>query len=137
MSTIDFDDIINRFDEELKEDLLFDDFSLHEKQLRLPGIKHKWVGRLIRYKADLYKIERAQKELLDRLQEQIIEESIVTISNKNAIDLAKQHDKYKKLERVYRDISLIIDYLERVEKICAQSSFDIKNIIELRKLELM
>ena len=39
-----------KYSEELKEDTKVDELNLLQKQLMLPGIKHKWVARLINQK---------------------------------------------------------------------------------------
>ena len=44
-------------------------------------------------------------------------------------------DIIKKIDQEIEEVDLIIDYLEKVESICRSMTFDIKNAVELEKLE--
>ena len=46
--------ILEEYLKEMEKDVVFDDFTIKETQMKLPAIKHKWVGRLVRHKQDLH-----------------------------------------------------------------------------------
>jgi hypothetical protein len=53
--------------------------------------------------------------------------------------LSKQAEKNLTVQKIIikmEECELLIDYLEKVEKVCNSTSFDIKNLVELKKLEM-
>jgi len=46
-------DLLERYISELSEDVCIDEFNMKDVQMKLPAIKHKWTGRLIRAKIDI------------------------------------------------------------------------------------
>lgn len=121
---------------ELKEDTKVDELNLLQKQLMLPAIKHKWVARLIEQKRYLNNLERKKKmskiAVLSSLEEQGLPPGIPKAS------LEKKIDNSETLQKINVDIeetTLLIEYLEKVESIFRSMTYDIKNIIEINKLE--
>ena len=55
-------EIIEKYQEELKDHLTIDEFNLKDTQLQLAGRKHIWVGRLMRHKHELNTLQRQKKE---------------------------------------------------------------------------
>jgi len=41
---------LDKFQAEAKEDTMIDMMNIHDKQMRLPAVKHKWISRLINAK---------------------------------------------------------------------------------------
>jgi hypothetical protein len=130
-------DILARFSEEIQIDTHIDELNVLEKQLRLPGIKHKWVSRLIENKKKLH--------LLNQKKENIKEDVIIQLSKGEGIppSVSKQSLEkkiresaiYKKIQEEILEAELIIEYLEKVESILRSMTYDIKNIIDINKLE--
>ena len=50
-------EILNKYDVELSNILTIDEFNIKDIQLKLPGIKHIWAGRLIRHKKELLDVK--------------------------------------------------------------------------------
>ena len=48
---------------EMEKDVIFDDFTIKETQMKLPAIKHKWVGRLIRHKQTTHSLQSRYDKL--------------------------------------------------------------------------
>lgn len=122
---------------EIQEDLKLDRISLLEKQLILPAIKHKWVSRLIQYKrtknALLKKKKNLKEEVLKSLKDS---ENIPLNIPKASLDKKlESSDIVKKIDDEIEELLIIIEYLEKVESICRSMTFDIKNAVELEKLE--
>lgn len=134
---MDLEETIKKYNAELQDDLMLDDFVLHDKQMRMPGIKHKWVARLIHHKTSLHKLKEGKESAIEEIQEQIRAQALTVMSSTALKAATDKHELVKKFNNRIKQEELVIDYLERVEKICAQTSFDIKNIVELKKLEVM
>lgn len=128
--------LFEKYHMEAENDLKLDDFTIKDSQLKLPGVKHKWVGRLIKQKIEKNKLEEVRKEALNKIVEQIRQDSPVLLSDKALYQQACNHELVQKIDAKIEESKVLIDYLERLEKVCSQASFDIKNVIELRKLEI-
>ena len=129
--------IIDQYNEELKEHLVIDELNIKDVQLRLPGRKHLWVGRLIRHKQELNDLKNKKGILITKLTKSIQESSAVRLSVPAAEKVAWNTEPMKELSRRMQEQELIIEFLEKVEKIFNGISYDIKNIVEIQKLETL
>ena len=129
--------IIDQYNEELKKHLVIDELNIKDVQLGLPGKKHLWVGRLIRHKQEVNELKTKKHKLIQLLTKQIQEQSNVRLSVPAAEKVAWNMDSVKEINNRISDLELVIEFLEKVEKIFNGMSFDIKNIIEIQKLETL
>jgi hypothetical protein len=128
---------INKYFEEIKEDLKLDQINILEKQLILPSIKHKWVSYLIRSKIQKNELEKKKKDLKENILKKYTDEKIIpTGIPKSALNAKIESSKIiKEIDEQIKDLNLIIDYLEKVEKIFTTFSYDISNATKLMVLE--
>ena len=129
--------IIDQYNEELKEHLVIDELNIKDVQLRLPGRKHLWVGRLMRHKQELNDLKNKKGLLITKLTKSIQESSAVRLSVPAAEKVAWNTEPMKELSKRMQEQELIIEFLEKVEKIFNGISYDIKNIVEIQKLETL
>lgn len=128
-------DILEKYSKEIEEDAKIDRFGLTDKQMLLPGIKHKWVARLIQHKEKVQKLKKLKKLTKIKLINQLESESNVSLS-KVALDNKAENDQsLKDIQEKIEQEELIILYLEKVETILRAMSYDIKNIVDLIKIE--
>lgn len=122
---------------EMEKDVFFDDFTIKETQMKLPAIKHKWVGRLVRHKQESHKL----KDEFDRVKRKLIDDakksSTYQVSTPALEKIVVKHDTMIKLQTQIDDCMLLIEYLEKAEKLFSSMSFDIKNLIEIMKMETL
>lgn len=130
-------DLLNRYLQEAEEDSKLDVFTVKDVQSQLPAIKHKWVGRLIRAKRKLGMLYEAKEELVDELLVKAKEQSQYTISDSALQKTVMKTNTIKQADRQIKEYKLIIDFLERTEKVFSSMTFDIKNLTEVMKLETM
>ncbi len=130
-------DLLTKYNDELSKDLVIDELNLKEVQLTLPGKKHLWVGRLIRHKTTLNNLKNAKKEKISELINRFKASSEVKLTTPVAEKYANNTAIIVDLNNQINEAELIIEYLEKVEKILTSMSFDIKNIIEIQKLETL
>ena len=125
---------IEIYSEEITEDLKIDELDLRDKQMELPALRHKWVGRLIRGKHSKVKLEKLRKETI---AENVSSAKIapIDLSDRALYEKAKHHSSVRVIDEELRQTELLIDYLERVERIFMNMGFDIKNLLEIIKLE--
>lgn len=121
--------------EELKIFLQFDELNLKEKQLMLPGMKHRYATIYIRTKASMDKLHLERKRLIRQVVDEINRESPVKLSIIAAEKLAAEHETVSEINLKIKNSELILEICEKAEKILSSASFDIKNLVELIKLE--
>jgi hypothetical protein len=121
--------------EEVEKDLVVNDFNIKETQLRLPARKHYWVARLIEAKSELQKLNDKEKKLQKKLAIKIKEEAPMHLTDKVISTLIDEQDEMFNIKDNKRDLTNVIEYLEKVEKIMSGMHWEIRNIIELNKLE--
>ena len=129
MSTLD------KYMEEIVQDTNVDNFNILDVQMRLPAIKHKWVGRLMRHKFEVKELRKQKEKLIRELTNKLVSESPVKIAEPVAEKKVSKVDSVLTIDAEIKDAYLLIEYLEKVEKIFSSMTFDIKNVTEIMKLE--
>ena len=110
---------------------------LKDVQMKLPGIKHKWAGRLIRAKLQISSKYREKDELVKELAAKLVEESPVTISVPLAQKKVEDHKKVLEINQYIKRLRLVVEFLEKTEKTLSSMTFDIRNLVEIIKLETL
>jgi hypothetical protein len=128
-------DVYSQYIEELTEDTKIDEMSLKEKALFLPGIKAKWVARIITHKNNLNKLEKRKPKLLEAFINKIKEEAPLRLHSSIAKDKAEAMPEIQEINLKITEEKNIIEFLEKVEKIFSSMSFDISNIVKIIQLE--
>jgi len=121
----------------MEKDVFFDDFTIKETQMKLPAIKHKWVGRLVRHKQDLFRKRAEYDRLKKRLVEEARKNSTYQVTTPALEKVVVKHETMIKQQHEIDDMELLIELLERAEKLFSSMSFDIKNLIEIMKMETL
>lgn len=128
-------DVYNQYIEELKTDTAVSEIDLKEKALYLPGIKAKWVSRLILHKNQVNKLEKQKANTIRDLIELYKKEAPIKLHNTVVKEKAEQSSQVLEITEKISQEKLILDFLERVEKIFSSMSFDISNIVKIVQLE--
>lgn len=130
-------DLLNQYLAEAEEDARLDVFTVKDVQSKLPAIKHKWVGRLIRAKRKLSNLYDVKEELMEELMIKAKEQSHYSVSDSTLQKTVCKAKNIKEVDRQIKEFKLIVDFLERTEKVFSSMTFDIKNLTEVMKLETM
>ena len=128
-------ELLRKYINEIGQDLVLDDFNLKEAQMRLPARKHFWVARLMEAKIKRNSLFRNKKKLKKEVVKKVILDSPVRISQSAAESAAERHESISKLNESISEQDYIIEYLEKVEKIMGHMHWEIKNIIDINKME--
>ena len=121
--------------EEIGKDLVLNDLNLKQQQQRLPARKHFWVGRLIDAKIKRNDLITEKRKLKKDLVKKVIEDSPVRINQTSAETAAERYESVVKLNKSIQEQDTIIEYLEKVEKILSNMHWEIKNVIDMNKME--
>jgi len=125
------DSLFETYQKEIAEDIKVDELSLKDKTMLVPTIKHKWVGRLMMHKVQLKKLNDIKKKEIKRLTNN----SPIPLS-KSTLDQAINGDEsIIKIQNSIERLEVIIEYLEKIEKLTSSLTWDCKNLIDLQKLE--
>lgn len=120
---------------EIEADTKLDELNLKEAQFKLPAIKHKYAGLLIRSKIELNEKLKKHGEVKKQLIKKIHDSSPVKLTPNAMSDAAEEAPSIKSMNDEIKELKLTIELLEKTEKILSSMTYDIKNIIELQKLE--
>jgi uncharacterized membrane protein YgaE (UPF0421/DUF939 family) len=131
MDTAVLDTLFETYQKEIVEDIKVDELSLKDKAMLVPTIKHKWVGRLMTHKAQLRKLNDLKKKTLKKISS----ESPIPLSKSTLEQAAENNESVIKIQESIDRLEVIIEYLEKVEKLTSSLTWDCKNLIDLQKLE--
>ena len=129
--------LLEEYISEMAQDVEFDDFSIKETQMKLPAIKHKWVGRLMRAKQSQHILVAEYDEMKRYLIEEAKTNSQFKLTDPAADKAMSKHSTLIKKQEIIDNTKLVIELLEKAEKLFTSMSFDIKNLIEIIKMETL
>ena len=129
-------EILDKYIAELEEDLKLDRVQLEEKSMMVPGIKGKWLSKMIRHKRELKNHEVLFEEAKNKLVKELEKNSDIAYSKPTMERIVSDHELIKKIKKSMDTERLAIEFCERALTIVSSMSFDVKNILEGYKLEL-
>lgn len=129
--------IIDQYAKEIESDLKVDEFNIKEVSMKTPGRKHFWVTRLINHKKIVLNLKAEKYNLKKDIVTQIIKESPIRVTLPVAEKTAYKHEKMIEIQCRIDEQELIVEFLEKVEKTFSAMSFDVKNIVEIMKMETL
>lgn len=128
-------EILEQYIIELEKDVRVDQFNVRDCQMKLPAFKHKWVGRLMRHKHEVVKLKQKKHQIKKAVASKIQESSTYKVSKPIADKAAENHESIIDIQNNIEELAIIIEFLEKAERILSSMTFDIKNIVEIMKLE--
>ena len=128
--------ILQKYIDEIDQDVELNNFNVKDVQLKLPAIKHKYVSRLIAHKRRLSSLYRDKSIKQDKVITSLKEQSVYKLTDAMAKKAASSHNNIKDIDVAIAEEKSIIELLEKVEKILSSMTYDIKNLIELMKMEI-
>jgi len=121
---------------ELGQDLQVTAFDIKEVQMKLPATKHKWAGRFIRHKQEMFKLQKSRETTRKSLITQCVATAPVRITELAAERVVDTSDSIKHIDEEIQNLKLALELLEKSEKTLSSMTYDIKNMVELMKLEV-
>jgi hypothetical protein len=128
-------EVLQKYITELEIDVKLDELNLKESALTLPAKKAKWVSRLMIEKKNLNDLLASRSIHIKTIVNQIKNESPIKLTGPSLERAAEQHESIKKIDNSIELQKHVVDFLERVERTIHSIGFDIKNLIELIKME--
>lgn len=124
-----------RYKEAIEKDLKVDQFNIHNKVNDIPSLKHYWVAKLIESKIELKKLQKKKNDLIKKVTE--TEDIGLKLSYDSKNKLLAKSPIVAEINEQIEEMELIIEYLEKTEKIFSSTTYDLKNAIELMKMETL
>lgn len=127
---------LNKYIAEITEELKVDPFNIKTVQMRMASRKHFWVARLVNTKLELNKAKSKKKAMRYKLIQDIIDQAPVKLTISAAQNAADNSPALTKLTEFIEESEVIVEYLEKVEKIMSSMHWEIKNIVDLQQMEM-
>jgi hypothetical protein len=127
--------LFEKYHDEISKLTSIDEFNMKQTQLELPSHRHYWVGRLMFHKLEVSKLQKAKKKAITQIIENLQNENPVTIAYKSLLASAENHPVVHKIEEQIAENEILIEYLSKIENNFRSMSYDIKNLIEIIRLE--
>ena len=118
---------------EIEQDLKIDRMNMDEKALKIPSIKHYWVAELYRTKIQIQKLEKAKKERMKQVQANQVSE--IGLSKSSIMAQVNNDELIIKINDKLEELKIISEYLEDAKYVLGRVTDDLKNRIELEKVE--
>lgn len=132
-------ELLKQYQDEISMDTNIDEINLTDTAYKLPAIKHKWVARLINAKIKLSSLEKEKISLKEKIVNKLSADTNARLAKINIDKSLSTADEYNKLissiDLKVEEYKMIILYLEKVEGIFKNMTYDLKNIIDLNRLE--
>ena len=128
-------DIINQYLKEVSIDTNLDRLEVTSTQEQLVANKHKWSARLIHNKINLNNLKCKRYSLLEKYIADYQDKEPVRVNKSIAERAVENKKEVKALDLKIQNESLIISFLENIYKNISFATNDIKNLVELMKLE--
>jgi hypothetical protein len=128
-------EILEKYIKEIEEDLKIDEFNIKEASLKSPGRKHYWVSRLIHHKRNLQELEKQKSITIKKIAKELQHQAPVKLTDSTLERAVLESQVIKDILQKVNDERLLIEFLEKTEKTFSSLTYDIKNIVEIMKLE--
>lgn len=128
-------DILEQYIVELEKDVKLDQFNIRDCQMKLPAYKHKWVGRLMRHKHEVVRLNQKKHNLKRTIASKIQDSTTYKVTKPVAEKAAANHDSIVDITNKIDELTVVIEFLEKAERILSSMTYDVKNLVEIMRLE--
>ena len=128
-------EIINQYLDEANIDTSLDRLDVSETQEQLVNNKHKWAARLINHKIKLNKYKSDRSKLIAVNIEEYQQQQPVMVNKSIAEKAVQKKENIIDIDLKITNAQLIIEFLDNIYKNITFATNDIKNLVELMKLE--
>tara|TARA_R100001509_G_C4816013_1_gene198086 strand:- start:24 stop:428 length:405 start_codon:yes stop_codon:yes gene_type:complete len=130
------DEIIEQYTIESSIDTNIDRLNVTEVQEKLVNNKHKWSARLINHKIKLNKYRNQRFTILEEKIEEYQNTQPVMVNKSIAEKAVSKKKDIRVIDNKIENELLIIQHVENIYKNISFATNDIKNLVELMKLEM-
>ena len=124
---------LNLYRQELEKDVEINLANIREKSMLVSSIRAKWLGHYAKEKENLDRIKRIRAKMVVQKSAGAGTQSVLKLKTDTAV--SEGDEKIQRLDTLRKVTEANIDYIEHVFNILDGFGFQIKNTIELLKLE--
>lgn len=117
---------------EVVKDLELNDFLLHDKAMKCPGIKAKWLAILFEEESYMKKLENAYEQLVEDYVEAHGKRGIPKFKAEGE---ARMDGDIMKLGSAIKSQKEVVRYMDGIYKIITSFGYEIKNATDIMKME--
>jgi len=130
------DEIIEQYTIESSIDTNIDRLNVTDVQEKLVNNKHKWSARLINHKIKLNKYKNLRLAILEEKIDEYQNTQPVMVNRSIAEKAVIKKKDIREIDNKINNELLIIQHVENIYKNISFATNDIKNLVELMKLEM-
>jgi hypothetical protein len=130
------DEIIEQYTIESSIDTNIDRLNVTDVQEKLVNNKHKWSARLINHKIKINKYRNLRVVLLEERVDEYQNTQPVMVNRSIAEKAVSRKKDIRDIDDKINNELLIIQHVENIYKNISFATNDIKNLVELMKLEM-
>ena len=125
---------LNRYTAELEKDVSLTVTNLREKSLLVSTIRSKWLSYYMKEKENMQRIQNTKTKILkSRMSDPSANTSVLRVKSEEA--LTQNDERLQKLSKLMQMTKENIDFIERAMNILSDFVWQIKNAIEIMKLQ--
>jgi hypothetical protein len=128
-------EVLNNYIQQIKADLEINQINIADVARKLPARRHHWAARLIEHKIKINELEKQKSNIIKEVSAKIGRDSPVLMSSKTIQNAAEGSNDIQSINEQIATNKLIVEFLEQVQKNFFSASHDVRNIVEIMKLE--
>jgi division protein CdvB (Snf7/Vps24/ESCRT-III family) len=129
-------ELLKKYQEQYEEFMKIDSFNLEERTKRIPAEKHFWVCRFIDAKIQRDRLIKQKSKLKSGIEQKLMTESPVRI-DKSYMSKIEDSPTLENINDKIKEQEYLIEYLDLVVRQITYIAQDVKNMIDIQKLETM
>jgi hypothetical protein len=128
-------EVLSNYIQQIKNDLEINQINIADVARKLPARRHHWAARLIEHKIKINELEKQKSNIIKEVSAKIGRDSPVLMSSKTIQNAAEGSNDIQSINEQIASNKLIVEFLEQVQKNFFSTSHDVRNIVEIMKLE--
>lgn len=127
-------ELLRKYQQQYEEFCAIDSFNLEDRARRVPAEKHFWVCRLVDAKILRDKLIKQKSRIKSGIEQKLINESPVKM-DKSFINMIDDAPSLENLNEKIKEQEYIIEYLDLLVRQVTYIAQDIKNIVDIARME--
>jgi hypothetical protein len=124
---------MNKYVEELKEDVRLSKGNILEKSLLVGSYRTKWLNYYFKEKDNYKRIKAIKEKIMRSKVDSKVSDSLLKMKSED--NIAKNDENIKKLNKMMENVKENLEFLEKAMNILNDFGFTVKNAIDVIKLE--
>ena len=124
---------MNRYVEELKEDVHLSKGNILEKSLLVGSLRTKWLNYYFKEKDNYRRIKTIKEKIIRTKVDSKVSDSLLRMKTED--NIAKNDKNIIKLNKMMENVKENLEFLEKAMNILNDFGFTVKNAIDVIKLE--